>query len=104
MSIYSVRLYANEVPASSNTVIYTVASGITVVVRCIDVVAAAPGATGQAQVSITGKAFLFSGTFSATAQYLAWRGRQVLNAGDGLAAITTSSAVYFCISGYQFQN
>jgi hypothetical protein len=53
-------------------------------------------------VRINGIAYLFSGMFTATAQYLPWRGRQVMNAGEQLVASSIGVAAWFLVSGYVF--
>lgn len=102
-AVYSTRFYAGLAPANSNTTLYTVPSNYIAIVRCIDAVASAPGTAGSAQVLIAGKAYITTGNFTTTVQYLHWEGRQVLNAGESLSGNVTSVATYLCISGYLFQ-
>lgn len=99
---YSIRIGAGECTAGGTITLATVPANTIYIVRCIDMVAAAPGTAGAPQVRVQGLAFLFSGNFTTTVQYLGWRGRQVLNPGDQLVGSCTGVACYFIVSGYVF--
>lgn len=99
---YSVRIGAGLCAAGGTVTLATVPSNTIYIVRCIDMVGSSPGVAGAPQVRVQSLAYLYSGTFTTTLQYLAWRGRQVIQAGEQLVGSCTGVGCYFLVSGYVF--
>lgn len=82
--------------------LYTVPTGFFAIVRCIDMLPQTSGATTTAFLHHTAPGYLGAWAFSSTVIYNAWRGRQVMNAGESLIAQAGAVGVWFLASGYVF--
>ena len=103
VATYSARLgYATVTP--SGAVLFTVASGITCVVRDIEA-SNVGGAVASLNVALVvsgvgnvGNVLILQNV--AAGAHSQWEGRLVLNAGDQLAAGATAGSFFLCVSGY----
>lgn len=106
MSVYSTQFFLGAMPANG-TVIYTVPTGYTVVVRDIELYNGSAGPGGcSVQIRVSGalEAVIFLAPDMGANTWAQWQGRAVLNVGQELASGAGASGFLGVVSGYLLES
>ena len=98
------RVYSTELVAlagTTGTVDYVPPAGYITVVRCMDLFCGSQPVQPIARVlGHAGQVFFYCGGSTLTSTWFPWRGRQVLEAGEGLSVVIDDGNFDITISGY----
>lgn len=104
MPVYSNLLYASSPAANTVTTAFTVPSGVTCVLRDIEIYngsASTAGVNVRINVSGFGNTVVYGPDALLSGAWSQWEGRVVVPAGGTIQVFATEASVQFTLSGYE---